>query len=100
MGSRIAIEFTLAHPEMVESLTATSPSLIGFPYSQEIVQGLMMATYSIQNDDGTPAGEVWLKTPFMGPAMENPEIARKLRPIAVENSRAWLIHPFFRNHYR
>lgn len=95
MGSRIAIEFTLAHPEMVGSLTAASPSLIGFPYSQEVVQGLMMATYSVQNDDGMPAGEVWLQSPFNKPAMENPEVVRKLRPIAVENSRAWLIHPFF-----
>jgi pimeloyl-ACP methyl ester carboxylesterase len=95
MGSRIAVEFSLAHPEMVETLTASSPSLIGFPYSQEVVQGLMMATFSIQNDDGTPAGEVWLKDPFNGPAMENPEVARKLRPIAVENSRSWLVNPFF-----
>lgn len=96
LGSRIAIEFSLAHPEMVETLTASSPSLIGFPYSPEVVQGLMMATFSIQNDDGTPAGEVWLKDPFNGPAMENPAVARKLRPIAVENSRSWLVNPFFR----
>jgi pimeloyl-ACP methyl ester carboxylesterase len=95
MGSRIAIEFSIAHPETVETLMASSPSLIGFPFSQEVMQGIMMTTFSIQKDDGTPAGEVWLKDPFNGPAMENPEVARKLRPIAVENSRSWLVNPLF-----
>jgi len=29
----------------------------------------------------------------MIPAMEHPAVAQKLRPIAIENSRTWLIHP-------
>src|SRR5262249_11400810 len=29
-------------------------------------------------------------------AMENPAVARKLRPLARENSRFWLINPLFR----
>ena len=33
MGGRIAIDFTLTHPDMVTSLTALAPGLSGFPFS-------------------------------------------------------------------
>jgi pimeloyl-ACP methyl ester carboxylesterase len=55
----------------------------------------MKIVYSIQNDDGTPAGEAWLQSPYNSAAMENPTVAARLRPIAIENSRVWLINIFF-----
>jgi pimeloyl-ACP methyl ester carboxylesterase len=95
MGGRIAIDFTLTHPEMVASLTAAAPGLSGFPFTPEDTIELMKIIYSIQNDDGTPAGEAWLRSAYNAAAMENPAAAAKLRPIAIENSRAWLINIFF-----
>ena len=95
MGGRIAIDFTLTHPDMVASLTAVAPGLSGFPFAPEDTVELMKIVYSIQNDDGTPAGEAWLRSAYNTAAMENPAIAAKLRPIAIENSKVWLINFFF-----
>jgi pimeloyl-ACP methyl ester carboxylesterase len=38
---------------------------------------------------------VWLKSTFNIPAMEQQSVADKLRPIAIENSKSWLINPLF-----
>jgi pimeloyl-ACP methyl ester carboxylesterase len=95
MGGRIAIDFTLTHPDMVASLIPVAPGLSGFPFTTEDTIELMKIVYSIQNDDGTPAGEAWLRSAYNAAAMENPAVAAKLRPIAIENSRVWLINIFF-----
>jgi pimeloyl-ACP methyl ester carboxylesterase len=95
MGGRIAIDFALTHPEMVATLIPVATALSGFPYAPEDTIELMKIVYSIQNDDGTPAGEAWLRSAYNAAAMENPAVAAKLRPLAIENSRAWLINIFF-----
>ncbi len=95
MGGRIAIDFTLTHPEMVATLIPVAPGLSGFPFTAEDTIELMKIVYSIENDDGTPAGEAWLRSAYNAAAMENPAVAAKLRPIAIENSRVWLINIFF-----
>ena len=95
MGGRIAIDFSLTHPEMVATLIPVAPGLSGFPYTAEDSVELMKIVWSIQKDDGTPAGEAWLRSAYNAAAMESPAVATKLRPIAVENSRAWLINIFF-----
>ncbi len=95
LGGRIAIDFTLTHPEMVATLILVAPGLSGFPFSAEVTMELMKIVYSIQSDDGTPAGEAWLRSPYNAAAMENPAVAAKLKPIAIENSRAWLINFLF-----
>jgi pimeloyl-ACP methyl ester carboxylesterase len=95
LGGRIAIDFAIAHPQMVTSLIAVAPALSGYPYSAQDSLEYIKIVYSIEQDDGSPVGEVWLKSPFNTPAMENPSVADKLRPIAVENSRSWLINPLF-----
>lgn len=95
LGGRIAIDFTLTHPEMVTTLIPVAPGLSGFPFTAEDMIELMKIVYSIQNDDCTPAGEAWLRSAYNAAAMENPVVVAKLRPIAIENSRAWLINIFF-----
>ena len=35
------------------------------------------------------AAELWLQTPFMAPAMENPELAPRLTELAHANSQMW-----------
>jgi pimeloyl-ACP methyl ester carboxylesterase len=95
LGGRIVIDFTLVHPEMVETLIAVAPGLSGYMFSPQHIQGMMKIVYSIQQEDGSPAGELWLQNPYLAPAMESPTVAQKLRPIAVDNSRVWLINPLF-----
>jgi pimeloyl-ACP methyl ester carboxylesterase len=95
LGGRIAVDFALTHPEMVETLILVAPGLSGYLFSPQHFQRMMKIVYAIQEEDGSPAGELWLQHPYLAPAMENPAVAPKLRPIAIENSRVWLINPFF-----
>ena len=57
MGGRIAIDFTLTHPEMVASLVPVSPGLSGFPYSAEDTIELMKIIWSIQKTTGRRQGK-------------------------------------------
>ncbi|WP_301953148.1 alpha/beta fold hydrolase [Paenibacillus tritici] len=38
MGGELALNFTLAHPEMVEQLIVIAPSLSGYPYSEAFLE--------------------------------------------------------------
>ncbi|TAL27361.1 MAG: alpha/beta fold hydrolase [Nitrospirae bacterium] len=95
LGGRIAIDFALTHPEMVETLIPVASGLSGYAFSPQDMIEILKIVYSIQKDDGTPAGEVWLQSPYNAPAMENPDVAKKLRPIAIENSHVWLMNFLF-----
>lgn len=95
LGAKIAIDFTLLHPELVSGLVAVAPGLNGYPYSPADTLEIMKIVYSIKNEDGTPADKAWLNSPYNIAAMENPLIARRIELIARENSRSWLINPFF-----
>jgi len=97
MGGRIAIDFTITHPEMVASLIPVSSAVSGYPFSAQDLMEILKVVYAIQNDDVSfaGAGEAWLQSAYNAPAMEHPEIAKRLRPIAMENARAWLINPLF-----
>jgi 3-oxoadipate enol-lactonase len=88
MGGRIAIDFTLAHPELVQSLVLAAPGLSGFPLP--INEALKDAA-----EDRGPKGavELWLRDPEMAPAMGNPAISAKVRRITMENANSWLVRP-------
>jgi 3-oxoadipate enol-lactonase len=88
LGGRIAIDFALAHPEMVEKLVLAGPGLSGFPWSRDSSVNAMSA--AIQQRDSVGAAEAWLAHPYMKPAMENPQLAPRLRELAIANSRVWV----------
>jgi pimeloyl-ACP methyl ester carboxylesterase len=95
LGGRIATDFAIAHPERVKTLIAVAPGLSGYPYSMQDMMETMKIVFSIEKDDGTPAGEMWLQSAYVAPAMTHPDIAEKLRPLAIENSASWLVNPLF-----
>lgn len=96
LGGSIVIDFALAHPQMVDTLILVAPDVNGYAFSAEFNQGFIRLITSIEQDDGAPAGDLWLQSSILAPAMENPTVTHKLRPIARENSRCWLINPLFR----
>lgn len=96
LGGRIILDFALAHPVMVASLILVAPDVSGYAYSAEFTQNFIRIVTSIEQDDGTPAGDLWLQSPLFVPAMENPAVAHKLRSIARENARCWFINPLLR----
>lgn len=96
LGGSIVIDFALAHPQMIETLILVAPDVTGYVFSAEFAYGFIKVVTSIEQDDGAPAGDVWLQSSILAPTMENPAVAHKLRLIARENARFWLINPLFR----
>jgi len=71
-------------------LVVAGRGLSGFEWSAG--QGLQI--FKAARDRGAEAAvELWLKDPYMAPAMENPVLAKRLRQLALDNARCWLINP-------
>jgi pimeloyl-ACP methyl ester carboxylesterase len=90
LGGRIAVDFALTYPERVQSLVLADPGLSGFMWD-----GAAMEAWSgplidaIQKGDSQLAADMWLKSGFMAPAMENSELAPRLTQLARANARVF-----------
>ncbi len=91
LGGRIAIDFSLVHADRVASIVAVGPGLSGFPWSD--TGSWMKTVRAAQEGGGEAAAELWLKDPYMLPAMEHADLAPRLRQLALENARVWLENP-------
>ena len=90
LGGRISLDFALTHPERVSSIVLVGPGMSGFDWSKESQQSFMAVVNAIQRDGPQRAVEMWLKDPYMAPAMERRDIAQRLRELATDNMRAWV----------
>jgi pimeloyl-ACP methyl ester carboxylesterase len=90
LGGRIAVDFALTHPEMVDALVLVGPGLSGFAWSQSENAWAAPLQAAVKAKDSRRAVEEWLKCPYMAPAMENRKLAPWLRELALGNSRVWL----------
>jgi pimeloyl-ACP methyl ester carboxylesterase len=86
-GGRIAIDFALEYPERVSSLVLAGPGLSGFNWSSN--DWFTPILEAMLEGDSIRAAELWLESPYMVPAMEQDELAGRLRNLAVENARVW-----------
>lgn len=91
LGGRIAVDFALAHPELVDAIVPVAPGLSGFHFADD--PSLWDLLRAAQAGDFAKAADVWLKTGYMAPAMENPAIASRLRQLATENAHIDLDNP-------
>jgi pimeloyl-ACP methyl ester carboxylesterase len=95
LGGRIAIDFALAHPTRVGSLTLAGPGLSGYepPGGAESDLRMWNIIKAARDEGPEQATALWLKDPFMAPAMEQSRLAPRLRRIARENAHCWLENP-------
>jgi pimeloyl-ACP methyl ester carboxylesterase len=95
LGGRIAIDFALAHPKRVASLTLVGPGLAGYePPKGEETDSRMWNLVRLARDEGPDkVTEAWLKDPFMAPAMEQVRLSTRLRRMSRENAHCWLRNP-------
>jgi pimeloyl-ACP methyl ester carboxylesterase len=95
LGGRVSVDFAVAHPKRVSSLTLVGPGLAGYePPNAEETDLRMWALLKTARDDGPEkVTEAWLKDPYMAPAMEQARLAPRLRRLSRENAHCWLRNP-------
>jgi pimeloyl-ACP methyl ester carboxylesterase len=91
LGGRIAVDFALLHPEMVDKLVLAGPGLSGWrDWSAEDTTWHIAARRAGNAKDSVGMSMAWLSSDYMRPAMEIPELARRLRRIATDNAAFWM----------
>jgi pimeloyl-ACP methyl ester carboxylesterase len=95
LGGRVAIDFAMAHPKRVNSLTLAGPGLAGYepPNSEEADVRMWNLIKAARDDGPEKVTELWLKDPFMAPAMEQARLVPRLQKLARENAHCWLGNP-------
>ncbi|HWE36202.1 MAG TPA: alpha/beta fold hydrolase [Isosphaeraceae bacterium] len=95
LGGRIAIDFAVTHPSRVRSLTLAGPGLSGFepPDGAESDLRMWNIIKAARDEGPDQATALWLKDPFMAPAMEQARLVPGLRKMARENAHCWLANP-------
>jgi len=90
LGGRIAVDFALTYPERVQSLVLADPGLSGYTWDAAAMQEWSRPIVdAIRKGDALRAADLWLKSGFMAPAMENPELAPRLTQLAHANARVY-----------
>ena len=80
-GAAIAVDFALAHPERVASLTLVAPVLLGRRLGIEAWQRCV----SLANDgDKTTAAEVWLDDPLFETLRQDEDLFEEVRQIVLD----------------
>jgi pimeloyl-ACP methyl ester carboxylesterase len=95
LGGRIAIDFAVAHPARVTSLSLAGPGLSGYepPGGAESDLRMWNIIKAARDEGPEKATSLWLKDPFMAPAMEQSRLVPGLQRIARENAHCWLENP-------
>jgi pimeloyl-ACP methyl ester carboxylesterase len=95
LGGRIAIDFAVSHPARVSSLTLAGPGLAGYepPDGTETDLRMWNIIKAVRDEGPEKATALWLKDPFMAPAMEQARLVSGLERIARENAHCWLENP-------
>jgi pimeloyl-ACP methyl ester carboxylesterase len=95
LGGRIGIDFAVAQPTRVRSLTRAGPGLTGYepPGGSETDLRMWEIIKAARDSGPEQATALWLKDPFMAPAMERAQLVPGLQKIARENAHCWLENP-------
>jgi 3-oxoadipate enol-lactonase len=89
LGGRIAIDFALTHPEMVDRLVLASPGLSGWRWTAQDTTWQPEARAALAHGDTSAAVLTWLKSDYMRPAMEHASLVTRLCELTAANTSYW-----------
>jgi 3-oxoadipate enol-lactonase len=91
LGGRIAIDFALAHPEMVDRLVLAAPGISGGTWAKDDdTLWLVDAREAAGRQDSVGVALAWLKSPYIRTALRDSAMAARLRTIVIDNADFWM----------
>jgi 3-oxoadipate enol-lactonase len=91
LGGRIAIDFALAYPEMVDRLVLAAPGISGGKWADDgDTLWVAAAREAGRRGDSVAVALTWLESAYIRTALHPPERAAWIRQIVVENADFWM----------
>jgi pimeloyl-ACP methyl ester carboxylesterase len=91
LGGRIAMDFALAHPEMVDRLVLAAPGISGGTWAEDgDTLWLVAARAAAKRNDSVAVSLAWLESAYIRTALHPPEQAERLRAIVRDNASFWM----------
>ncbi len=91
MGGRIAMDFALANPEMVDRLILVAPGISGGTWAEDSdTLWLNEARRAAQQQDSIGVALSWLKSAYIRTALRDSTVAARVREIVVDNADFWM----------
>jgi pimeloyl-ACP methyl ester carboxylesterase len=94
LGGRIAVDFALAHPDMVDSMVLADPGLSGWHWSADENKRGEAIFKAARDGSLQKSAEMWLADPYMAPAMEKPATSKRIRQLVMDNAYDEFSNPF------
>lgn len=91
MGGRIAMDFALDHPELVDRLVLAAPGISGGTWAEDgDTLWLVDARAAAEHGDSVAVALSWLGSAYIRTALHPPERAAVIRQWVVENADFWM----------
>ncbi len=88
LGARMAIDFTLDHPERVSTLIAASPGISGYGDDNQLIQSLQTLAAVARTDGLEEALQIVLSNPYLP---QDPEVKGKMSRILLDNPQVFYL---------
>jgi 3-oxoadipate enol-lactonase len=87
MGGQIAVDFALAHPELVDRLVLVSPGISGFfappaEWFKPIIE-------AVRGGNAQRAGELWWESPLMAGVRARGAAGEPYKQVVMDNAAIW-----------
>ena len=90
MGSNIALDCALTHPERVDELVLLSPGLAGIKASGSL-DWMQPIAAAVKSGDSMRAAELWWESPLLSGVRQAGRSAARYRAVVIDNASVWTI---------
>jgi pimeloyl-ACP methyl ester carboxylesterase len=91
LGGKIALDFALAHPDMVSALVLAAPGASGYGLSDALAARVKAVASAAQTEGAKRAAQLWLDDPLFVQVRRQKALHKKLLAIATANAESWKV---------